>query len=565
MVPASNTNKLQIISNNKDPLSLHQDQLQKQVVNTIREVPEQFFEDLKHVIPANDKLSIFRNHITKQREIDALLANLCKRVLHNLMVNLDTKDLIEAYDMPIRYKDIYRYVQDGRLSGNNKTQKKIAGEANSYVTINDLLFKIVQYKESGKWVHYLPLIIPENYEAHIMNMYHNSLVAMHQGPYKTFLTIRKQFHFANMLPKLQRYIEACTICQRSKPKRTAQHLYYGRIPVDYVPCENLAVDLKSMPKGFLNYEHLLIATCEKTNFVYAIPLQNKKTQTIAEGLIHRVFLLTSPPTKLSIDQDSALTSQVITEVLKSLECTMQIISPWNHSSSKAERQIQTIGNMISKHLSGKGSSWLLYVAISTYSMNTFGSNALQGLSPFKLVFAQKPHQLTSFEMPKLQSIESEYREFFKLLMDKVKMYRDMDLEWQTVQALELWDRNKMLTNIETFNENDIVYLLAPYASALQSNAQKFRQDYVGPLAIDTKIDDTHYLLKDITGHTLKGDYHINRLKQAGEIMPEWVIKSYEQLRQQIGLPITMPTQLAPPFTTNEQLSIAAYKSFVCGS
>ena len=556
MVPASNTNKLQIISSNIDPLSLHQDQLQKQVVNTIREVPEQFFEDLKHVIPANDKLSLFRKHIPKQREIDALLANLRKRVLHNLMVNLDTKDLIEAYDMSSQYKDIYYYVQDRRLSGNNKTQKKITGEANSYVTVNDLLFKIVQYKESGKWVHYLPLVIPEKYEAHIMNMYHNSLLAMHQGPYKTFLTIRKQFHFPNMLPKLQRYIEACTICQRSKPKRTAQRPYYGRILIDYVPCKNLAVDLKSMPKGFLNYEHL-IATCEKTNFVYAIPLQNKKTQTIAEALIHRVFMLTGPPSKLSIDQDSALTSQVITEILKSLECTMQIISLWNHGSSKAERQIQTIGNMISKHLSGKGSSWLLYVAMSTYSMNTFVSNTLQGLSPFELVFACKPRQLTSFEMPKLQTIEPEYREFFKLLMDKVKMYRNMDLEWCTVQALELRDKNKMLTNIETFNENDIVYLLALHASALQSNAQKFRQDYVGPLAIDTKIDETHYLLKDITGGTLKGDYHINRLKQAGEITPEGVIKSYEQLHQQIGLPIRMPMQLAPPLTTNEQLSIAA--------
>ena len=115
-------------------------------------------------------------HIPKQREIDALLANLCKRVLHNLMVNLDTKDLIEAYDTSIQYKDIYHYVQDSRLSGNNKTQKKITGEAKTYVTINDLLFKIVQYKESGKWVHYLPLVIPEKYEAHIMNMYHNSLV-----------------------------------------------------------------------------------------------------------------------------------------------------------------------------------------------------------------------------------------------------------------------------------------------------------------------------------------------------------------------------------------------------
>ena len=312
-----------------------------------------------------------------------------------------------------------------------------------------------------------------------------------------------------------------------------------------------------MPKGFLNYEHLLIATCEKTNFVYAVPLQNKKTQTIADALIHRVFLLAGPPTKLSIDQDSALTSQVITEVLKSLECTMQIISLWNHGSSKPEGQIQTIGNMISKHLTGKGSSWPLYATISVYAMNTFASNALQGPSPFELVFARKPRQLTSFEMPKLNTIKPEYREFFKLLMEKAKMYRDMDLEWRTLQALELRNKNRMLTNIETFAENDIVYLLAPHVSALQSNTQKFRQDYVGPLAIDTKIDDTHYLLKDITSHTLKGDYHINRLKRAGEITPESVIKSYEQLRQQMGLPVARPVQLAPPFSSNEQLSIAA--------
>ena len=159
--------------------------------------------------------------------------------------------------------------------------------------------------------------------------------------------------------------------------------------------------------------------------------------------------------------------------------------------------------MISKHLSGKGASWPLYAAMSTYSMNTFASNALQGLSPFELVFARKPHQLMSFEMPELQSIEPKYREFFKLLMEKVKMYRDMNLKWCTLQALELCNKIKMLTSVETFAENDILYLLAPHASALQSNVWKFREDYVGPLASDTKIDNTHYLLKDITRRTLK--------------------------------------------------------------
>ena len=537
-------NNAQPIITSKEPLSLHEDQLKKQLVNTIREVPQQFFEDLKHVIPANDKLSVFRKHIPKQKEIDTLLTNLRQWVLHNLMVNLDTKDLSEAYDTSTRYKDISRYVQDGRLPGNNKTQRKIAGKANSYVVINNLLFKVVQYKESGKWVYYLPLVIPEKFETNIINMYHHSLVAMHQGPYRTFLTIRKQFYFPNMLPKLQRYIEACTICQRTKPKRTNQWPFYGRIPVDYVPCENLAVDLKMMPQGILKYEHLLIATCEKTNFVYAIPLQNKKTQTIADALIHRVFFLTGPSSKLSIDQDSALTLQVISEVLKSLECTMQIISPWNHGSSKAERQIQTIGNMINKHLSHKGASWPLYVSMSAYAMNTFASNALQGLSPFELVFARKPRQLSGFELPKLNTIDPEYREFFTLLMNKAKMYRDVDLEWCTLQALEL-------RNI------DIVYLLAPHASALQSNTQKFRQDYVGPLVIDTKIDETHYLLKDVTGHTLKGDYHINHIKKAGKITPEGVATTYQELCKQVGLPITSFGALPPPQVTSSQLSVAA--------
>ena len=62
----------------------------------------------------------------------------------------------------------------------------------------------------------------------------------------------------------------------------------------------------------------------------------------------------------------------------------------------------------------------------------------------------------------------------------------MEFEWPSLQALELRDKNKMLTNIETFQPNDLVYLLAPYSSSLQSRAQKFRQDYIGPLAIDTK-------------------------------------------------------------------------------
>ena len=105
----------------------------------------------------------------------------------------------------------------------------------------------------------------------------------------------------------------------------------------------------------------------------------------------------------------------------------------------------------------------------------------------------------------------------------------MDLEWRTLQVLELRDKNKMLTNVESYQPNDLVYLLAPYSSSLQSSAQKFRQDYVGPLAIDTKLDNTHYLLKDVMGRMLPGDFHINRIKRAKEITPGGLADMYKQL------------------------------------
>ena len=119
-----NENPLKKLERIDKPLTIKQDQEEKQVVNTIREIPPEMYTPAHLLIPPQDKLSLFRKHIPKQQEIDALLKNLRKRVLHNLMVNLDTKDLVESYTKSLRYREIYNYIADGRLPGNAITQKK---------------------------------------------------------------------------------------------------------------------------------------------------------------------------------------------------------------------------------------------------------------------------------------------------------------------------------------------------------------------------------------------------------------------------------------------------------
>ena len=59
----------------------------------------------------------------------------------------------------------------------------------------------------------------------------------------------------------------------------------------------------------------------------------------------------------------------------------------------------------------------------------------------------------------------------------------------------------------------MVYLLAPHSSASQTDTTKLKQDFIGPLLIDTALDKTYYRLKDATGLLLDGMYHVNQIKK----------------------------------------------------
>ena len=73
----------------------------------------------------------------------------------------------------------------------------------------------------------------------------------------------------------------------------------------------------------------------------------------------------------------------------------------------------------------------------------------------------------------------------------------------------------------------MVYLLAPHASVLQTNTTKFKQDFIGPLFIDTTLDKTHYRLKDTTGLLLDGTYHMNLIKKGSAHTPLGIVDKFE--------------------------------------
>ena len=112
------------------------------------------------------------------------------------------------------------------------------------------------------------------------------------------------------------------------------------------------------------------------------------------------------------------------------------------------------------------------------------------------------------------------------------------LEWRTKQGLEYEKKNRQYTNEEMFQDEQMIYLLAPHSSALQTDTTKFKQDFIGPLFIDTAIDKTHYRLKDATCLLLDGTCHVNRIKKGSACTPQGIVNTFDGYQKALQKYIT---------------------------
>ena len=190
--------------------------------------------------------------------------------LDNETLPIQAQDLVKVYQT--HFHDIYQYITDGKLPSSSKAQNCIRAEALNNVVMNNFLFQIDMQKDKDidKGNLFL-LVIPEKYEPIIFNTYHDFLLAGYQGPYCTAMTIRQKFFIHNLMNKVKRYIEACHICLKTKPKYIKNRPVYGRIPIDYAPVQDLSIDIKTMPQASGGYHLLLVITCDQTNFTITVP------------------------------------------------------------------------------------------------------------------------------------------------------------------------------------------------------------------------------------------------------------------------------------------------------
>ena len=154
--------------------------------------------------------------------------------------------------------------------------------------------------------------------------------------------------------------------------------------------QDLSIDIKTMPQAFRGYHLLLVITCDQTNFMIAVPLRDQTAQTVAEALIYRVIYLFGPPRQIICDEATKFSSAIIQAILCMLNCRLKVISPYNHGSSKCERQIRMISEIIMKHLWDKGTDLAFIHHNSSIHNEYFCFRSIKWFISISISISQRP-------------------------------------------------------------------------------------------------------------------------------------------------------------------------------
>ena len=526
--------------------------------DTYRQPDKFLFKEPLPILQDAKSLDVFTRHIPKQKDIDKFLKVLESKVTHSFHLPLDARELAQAYPSSPAFGNIYKFIKTNVLPPTARAQRRVLVNAERYVIANELLFRIIHAPKVNltKAKYNLVLVIPEQFEHTLFYAYHDSLLGAHYNALTTYHTIRQRFWVQNLFEKLQRYVDTCEKCAHQKDKKSQQKYFHPRIPLEYSPLAHLSGDIKYMPQGIHGYKYLLVLVCEITNFVLAIPLVNIDAISIAHAMLDRVVFAFGPPSTLIIDEDRALSSKVIHYIFDALNTKFKCISPYNHGSLRTERFIQTISNLVTRRLTGKGKEWPLFVSPTCWAMNTVVSNAT-GFSPYELVFLRKPPDITNLYFPPISEIAKGYRDYCSKLRERFEHVSLAVTELRAFQQHQQQLKTEALNkDFKPFLQGDLVYLLAPSAASLQTDTRKCRADWVGPLAVNRVLDQTHYILHDLLGQVLCGIYHINRLKPAKLRTPAGIVTTHDQLKQALD-------QAPPNKNPLPDVAPAALFQFLC--
>ena len=237
------------------------------------------------------------------------------------------------------------------------------------------------------------LVVPEDCILKIVRTLHNSPVQGRPGLKKTLHELRKRYYSPNIACKIQKVLDGCENCMKSKSVKEPQL----RSPLQkiYDPCDGpedmLEIDIVGPLQASNGFTHILTAVDVFSRYLFADPLKRPDTFSVVRGLLSIFTKHAYVPKHILTDKGTAFTAELLSEIAKAADI---------HISHATIKHAQTIDMVERTHAKLKKilkistnadrPQWDRYVDIAIMAHNTTYHDSLK-CSPTEIIHCRIPY------------------------------------------------------------------------------------------------------------------------------------------------------------------------------
>ena len=472
-----------------------------------------------------DKKVVMTHYLPRQTDIDRVMDQIDRKILRESHFDVSLKDLEASYLSSKEFRDIYLLLKDNKQPDKKTQRSKLEGQADGYMLLDKLLFKIKPDSEGGQ----PRLCIPTSKVHLLLDKYHSSLIGAHAGIVKCYQTISEKYYCPNLAHHLRAYITGCHTCQTMKSGEKINRPFHKRVNLTTPSMSHLSMDIKVMPPGIHGFRYILVVICEVTNYIIAKPLKRSNVEEVCEILKNSVFNYFGSPSVIISDQDPVFMSKITQWFFQQCGIKPVIVSPTNHKSLMAEMAIKNLSMALIKLLRDSGANWPNVLSWAMMHHNTYNTPNLDNMSPLHLLLGHKASVFPSTEVGVNTKITGTHKDYYENLARDLRQIR--------ARITALREKRQQLTNKDKtphgFTVGQIVYLFNPRGAALQSGTRKIKAEWVGPLVIYKPVSPELFLVMSVDGYVYPALVEQTRLKPGSINTSAGKVETLAQLRSVI--------------------------------
>jgi hypothetical protein len=488
-----------------------------------------------------DPSSVLQKHLPKQIHLDKVVKQLQKKVLRQTHLPLSLNTIKGHYLSSPHFRDIYRYLTEGKLPTSREKAKQVAASTRWFFILDEKLYKLNPQTESAV------LCIPTTLVDLLLYWYHYSTIGAHMGITKVMETLSQRYFCPDLAKHVRAYIMGCHVCQMFKAEKGKKITMQNRVTIDTPALTRFSMDIKHMPPGIRGYHYILAMLCEVSNYLIASPLKTTQTPEVCEAILHSCIAYFGPPSHIICDQDPAFMSSLAQYFFAQHNIKIWTVGPTNHRSLKAEAGIKTLSNLLMKHLTDLGRNWPDILPLAIMSYNCFSSPNLLGHSPIELSLGRKPRIIPELEQDIDGEVSYGFKPYLSKLQEKLAYLRQRIQNFRT-KRVELANQDRRDTK---FTVGQLVYLYYPAGANLRTASKKICCKFIGPLVIYKAISATSFILMSLDGKIFPYLIEHTRIKPGYIQTTKGTVGTLAELRKVLTVsPLQLPPVDHKPQDTN---------------